>query len=67
MTSHNLSWVPGAHVRFRDLDFIVTTEGELVQAPATVQPLHLSGIDAITKVLEELHLHAREDNVLESG
>ena len=34
MAIHGVSWVPGAHVRFRNLDFIVTTEGGLVQAPA---------------------------------
>ena len=54
MASHNLSWVPGAHVRFGDLDFIVTTEGELAQAPAAVQPLHSAGLDVIAEALEEL-------------
>ena len=54
MASHGVSWVPGAHVRFGNLDFIVTTEGELVQTPATVQPLHSTGLDTITKALEEL-------------
>ena len=29
MASHGVSWVPGAYVRFGDLDFIVTMEGEL--------------------------------------
>ena len=33
MASHGISWVPDAHVRFGDLDFIVTAEGELVWAP----------------------------------
>ena len=60
MASHNVSWVPGAHMRFRDLDFIVTTEGEPVLAPATVQPLHSAGLDAIVEALEELQLHAPE-------
>ena len=36
MASHDVSWVPGAHVCFGNLDFIVTTEGELAQAPAAV-------------------------------
>ena len=58
MASHNLSWVPGAHVCFGDLDFIVTMEGELAMAPATVQPLHSTGLDMIVKALEELQLHA---------
>ena len=60
MASHNVSWAPAAHVRFGDLDFIVTTEGELAQAPAAVQPLHLSGLDTITEALEELQVHAPE-------
>ena len=54
MASHDLSWVLGAHVCLGDLDFIVTTEEELVRAPATVQPLHSASLDAITEVLEEL-------------
>ena len=67
MASHNLSWVPGAHVRFGDLDFIVTTEGELVMAPTTVQPLHSIGLDAIAEALEELRLHAPEARTPESS
>ena len=60
MASHNLSWVLGAHVRFGDLDFIVTMEGELLWAPVVVQPHHSTGLDTIAKVLEELKLHALE-------
>ena len=66
MASHNLNWVPGAHVRFGDLDFIITMEGELVQAPTAVQPLHFTGLDAITEALEELQLHAPEAHAPES-
>ena len=47
MASHNLSWVPSVHVCFGDLDFIVTTEEELMQALVAVQPLHTTGLDAI--------------------
>ena len=36
MASHGISWVSGAHVRFGDLDFIVTVEGELARMPAIV-------------------------------
>ena len=54
MASHGVSWVPGAHVRFGNLDFIVMMEGELVQAPAAVQPLHSASLNAITEALEEL-------------
>ena len=60
MASHNLSWVLGAHVRFRDLDFIVTMEGELAMAPAAIQPLYSAGLDTIAEALEELQLHAPE-------
>ena len=60
MASHGVSWVPSAHVRFRNLDFIVTTGGELVQAPVAVQPLHSISLDAIAEALEELWLHAPE-------
>ena len=47
-------------MRFEDLDFIITMEGELAQAPAAVQPLHSTGLDAIAEALEELQLHAPE-------
>ena len=60
MASHNISWAPGAHVRFGDLDFTVTGEGELAWAPVVVQPFHSIGLDTITKMLEELRLHASE-------
>ena len=60
MAIHGVSWVPGAHVRFGNLDFIVTMEGELMQAPIAVQPLHPASLNAIAKALEELQLHALE-------
>ena len=60
MAGHGVSWVPGAHVRFGNLDFIIMMEGGLVQAPAAVQPLHFTGLDAIAEALEEPQLHAPE-------
>ena len=36
MASYNITWVPGVHVRFGDLDFIFMMEGELAMAPAAV-------------------------------
>ena len=66
MASHNLSWVPGTHMRFEDLDFIIMMEGELIQAPITVQPLHSASLDAIAEALEELRLHALEAHALGS-
>ena len=65
--SRNVSWVLSAHVRFGDLDFIGTTEGELAQAPTAVQPLHLSGLDAIAEALEELQLHATSSSTSTTG
>ena len=59
MDSHGVSWVSITHVRFGSLDFVVTTEGELAQAPSAVQPLHSVDLDAIIEVLEELQLHTR--------
>ena len=54
MASHDVSCVSGVHMRFKNLDFIVTTERELTQAPVAVQPLHSTGLDAIAEALEEL-------------
>jgi len=67
MASHSISWVPGVHVRFGSLDFIVMMEGGLVQAPATVQPFHSAGLDTIAEALEELQLHALEARALGSN
>ena len=54
MASHGVSWVPSTHVRFGNLDFIVTMEEDLVQVPVAVQPLHSTGLDTIAEALEEL-------------
>ena len=40
MANHAISWVLGAHVRFGNLDFIVTLEGELALAHTVAQSLH---------------------------
>jgi len=39
MANHNVSWVPGAHVRFRSLDFVITVGGELVRVQTAIQSL----------------------------
>ena len=44
MASHDISWVSGAHVRFGDLDFIITMGGELALAHAAIQPLPSIGL-----------------------
>ena len=66
MASHGVSWVPGTHVRFGNLDFVITVEAELVQAPIAVQPFRSADLDAIAEVLEELRLHALEAHTLRS-
>ena len=45
MASHGISWVSGAHVRFGDLDFIVTVGGELALAHTAIQPLPSIGLN----------------------
>ena len=45
MASHGISWVLGTHVRFGDLDFIITVGGELALAHAAIQPLSSIGLD----------------------
>ena len=45
MASHGNSWVPGAHVHFGSLDFIIMVEGELALAYATIQSLASIGLD----------------------
>ena len=39
MASHDISWVPGPHMLFGDLYFIITVGGELALAHVTIQPL----------------------------
>ena len=39
MANHDISWVPGAHMRFGSLDFIITVEGEFVRAHTAIQSL----------------------------
>ena len=45
MASHANSWVPGAHVHFGDLDFIVTVGGELALAYVAIQSLPSIGFN----------------------
>ena len=54
MANRNVSWVSGTRVHFKNLDFVITMEGELVRSSAATQPLLFTGLDAITKVPEEL-------------
>ena len=41
-----------------NLDFIISTEGELAQVPTADQPLHSASLNSIAEALEELQLHA---------
>ena len=54
MANHGVSWVLGTHMRFENLDFIISTEGELAQAPAPVQLLRSTSLNVIVEALEEL-------------
>ena len=45
MASHGISWIPGTHVRFGDLDFIVTVGGELALAHVAIQSLPSIGLN----------------------
>ena len=54
MVSRNISWVADARVRFGNLDFVITMEGELVRSSAATQPLLFTSLDAIAEVPEEL-------------
>jgi hypothetical protein len=60
MASHSINWILGVHVSFRTMDFVFTTEGELVQALAPAQPPLTTGLDTTNEALEELQLHALE-------
>ena len=60
MANRNVSWVPGARVRFRNLDLVITMEGELVRSSAATQPLLFTGLDAIAEAPEELQLPTTE-------
>ena len=42
---HDISWVLGAHMRFGDLDFVITVGGELALAHTSIQPLPSIGLD----------------------
>ena len=45
MASHAISWVLGTHMRFGDLDFIVTVGGELALAHVAIQSLPSIGFN----------------------
>ena len=45
MASHGISSVPGAHVHFGNLDFIITVGGELALAHAAIQSLPSIGLN----------------------
>jgi hypothetical protein len=47
-------------VRFGNLDFFITTEGELARAPALVQLPRSTGIDTVVEALEDLQLRTPE-------
>ena len=67
MANLNVSLVPGAHVRFGSLDFIITMEEELEQAPAITRLLHSTSLDVINETFEELRLQVPEARAPESN
>jgi hypothetical protein len=54
MAGHGISWIPGTHVCFGTLHFVLTMEGELVQSLAPAQPSLTTSLDMIDEALEEL-------------
>jgi hypothetical protein len=58
MTNRNVGWPPSARMCFGSLDFIVTTEVDLVWAPILVPPSPTIGLDNVIEAFEELHLHS---------
>jgi hypothetical protein len=67
MASHGINWTLGAHMRFESLDFVITMEGDLVQAIVPAQSSSPTGLDAIVEALEELWLSAQEAHALALG
>ena len=45
MVTHGINWVPGAHLRFENLDFIITVGGEFALAHAAIQSLPSIGLN----------------------
>ena len=45
MANHDVSWVPGAHVRFGSLDFIITVGGELLRVNTAIRSLPSIALD----------------------
>jgi len=43
MANHDISWVPGAHMHFGSLDFIITGRGDLAWSHAAIQSLPSNG------------------------
>jgi hypothetical protein len=60
MASRSVSWVPGTHVYFGNLNFFITSEGELTRAPTPIQSPRSIDVDTIVEALEELWLHVPE-------
>ena len=45
MANHDISWVPGTHVHFGNLNFIIMVGGELVRAHAAIRSLPSIDLD----------------------
>lgn len=67
MACHDIGWVLSARMCFRSLDFVVTTEGDLEEAPALVLPSPATSLDMVVEALEGLQLHPSESGASEYG
>ena len=56
MASRDVSWVPGAHVCFGDLDFLINGEGELELVTPLAPTSADADLDAIVESLDGMHL-----------
>src|SRR3712207_338395 len=67
MANHAISWVPGAHVRFGTLDFIVTREGglECSEAPASLPRVHASTVAESSELVAMADFNFDEDCLLD--
>ena len=54
MANHGESWVPGTHMHFGSLDFIVSMDGELAWANGTATPPQAVSLDVVIETLGEL-------------
>jgi hypothetical protein len=67
MAKHAGGWAPGALVRFRSLDFIVTIRGGLEQIRVPVRPARTANLDPVVEAFEGMWLRALEDDAFKDS